>query len=103
MFCRKCGKEINDASSFCPYCGTRRTESYNEQAVYTADNASDNEVLPVYKRKNRGALVVLFIPMAVVLIKVILLIAVNMAGTMIHRNSVERPMYDIRTEVEGRR
>ena len=22
MFCRKCGKEINNTSRFCPFCGT---------------------------------------------------------------------------------
>ena len=33
MFCNKCGKEIPDNSSFCPYCGNKIEESIIEENV----------------------------------------------------------------------
>ncbi len=32
MFCKNCGKEINDDASFCPYCGTRQGIGRNEKS-----------------------------------------------------------------------
>lgn len=39
MYCRNCGKELNENSRFCPACGTevRQTHSANEQFVNTME------------------------------------------------------------------
>lgn len=33
MFCRKCGKEINDTALFCPHCGNASENAQPKQAV----------------------------------------------------------------------
>lgn len=32
MFCKNCGKEINDKSKFCQFCGEQTTENENTEA-----------------------------------------------------------------------
>ena len=32
MYCKKCGKEINDDAAFCPYCGNAAGSSENRPA-----------------------------------------------------------------------
>ena len=41
MFCKNCGKEINDKSSFCGECGTKLD--------ITTENESNNEITPTHK------------------------------------------------------
>lgn len=41
MFCRKCGKQIDDDSEFCRFCGASNTES-------------NNNIVPKYSCHSRG-------------------------------------------------
>ena len=69
MYCRNCGKEINGVASFCPYCGAKTTvmmpEPEKERVNWglNESNANESEKLPVYKRKNKAAFFVGFIPL----------------------------------------
>lgn len=88
MFCTKCGKETSDGASFCPYCGAvieqaapeKVPERIPEPAPNSVKNVApaqapvvsienQNEELPVYKRKNKGAFLVGFIPVIVAIFK----------------------------------
>lgn len=96
MYCTNCGKETSNAASFCPYCGAkkvekipevkRQTEAANFSVPYggksflqTANQASgasdynrDGE-LPVYKRRNKAAFLVGFLPIIHILSLVFLI------------------------------
>lgn len=69
MFCNNCGKELSNIASFCPYCGTKTTEKIPEikqetvNWIPTSGNENENKELPVYKRRNKGAFLVSFIPL----------------------------------------
>ena len=70
MFCKNCGKQISDVAAFCPYCGAKREESRQEnieQPVVNEASVSVNsenvDAVPVYKRRNKAALLVGFIPL----------------------------------------
>lgn len=88
MFCTKCGKETSAGASFCPYCGAvieqaapeKVPERIPEPAPNSVKNVApaqapvvsienQNEELPVYKRKNKGAFLVGFIPVIVAIFK----------------------------------
>lgn len=94
MYCTKCGKETSDGASFCPYCGAVIEQAAPEKipeptperipepvpAMNRVNNAApaqapvvsienQNEELPVYKRKNKGAFLVGFIPVIVAIFK----------------------------------
>ncbi len=40
MYCKNCGKEIDDNSTFCPYCGQQINE--NTDYYYTGNNNNNN-------------------------------------------------------------
>ena len=69
MYCSNCGKETSDAASFCPYCGAKTTATIPETKIGTVNqaffdnNGNESEELPVYKRKNKAAFFVGFIPL----------------------------------------
>ncbi len=86
MFCTKCGKETSAGASFCPYCGAVIEQAAPEKVperipepaperipapvqapVVSIEN--QNEELPVYKRKNKAAFFVGFIPVIVAIFK----------------------------------
>lgn len=86
MFCTKCGKETSAGASFCPYCGAvieqaapekvperipepapERIPAPAQAPVVNIEN--QNEELPVYKRKNKAAFFVGFIPVIVAIFK----------------------------------
>lgn len=94
MYCTKCGKETSDGASFCPYCGAVIEQAAPEKipepaperisepapAMNRVKNVApaqapvvsienQNEELPVYKRKNKGAFLVGFIPVIVAIFK----------------------------------
>lgn len=90
MFCTKCGKETSDGASFCPYCGAVIEQAAPEKvperiqepapAMNSVKNVAppqapvvnienQNEELPVYKRKNKAAFFVGFIPVIVAIFK----------------------------------
>lgn len=92
MYCTKCGKETSDGASFCPYCGAVIEQAAPEKipepaperipapAMNSVKNVApaqapvvsienQNEELPVYKRKNKGAFLVGFIPVIVAIFK----------------------------------
>ena len=77
MYCSNCGKEINDTAGFCPYCGARKAAGMPEmqaavRPVPVVDNTNENEVLPVYKRKEKGALLVAFVPLIGIFFKTVI-------------------------------
>lgn len=63
MYCRNCGKEINDTASFCPCCGTAASIKRPEVKNETVHRGMNEEELPVYKRKNKAAFLVGFLPL----------------------------------------
>lgn len=90
MYCTKCGKGTSDGASFCPYCGAVIEQAVPEKiperiperiqepapAMNSVKNVApvqapvvsienQNEELPVYKRKKKGAFLVAFIPLIV--------------------------------------
>lgn len=86
MYCTKCGKETSDGASFCPYCGAVIEQAAPEKIPEPAPERisepaperipapaqapvvnieNQNEELPVYKRKKKGAFLVGFIPLIV--------------------------------------
>ena len=86
MYCTKCGKETSAGASFCPYCGAVIEQAAPEKVperipepaperipapvqapVVSIEN--QNEELPVYKRKNKAAFLVGFIPVIVAIFK----------------------------------
>lgn len=86
MYCTKCGKETSAGASFCPYCGAvieqaapekvperipepapERIPAPAQAPVVNIEN--QNEELPVYKRKNKAAFFVGFIPVIVAIFK----------------------------------
>lgn len=90
MYCTKCGKETSAGASFCPYCGAVIEQAAREKvperiqepapAMNSVKNVApvqapvvsienQNEELPVYKRKNKGAFLVGFIPVIVAIFK----------------------------------
>ena len=76
MYCSNCGKETSEGASFCPYCGAKtaedmpklqpRQETVRQETVSQAayvSNDRETEELPVYKRKDKAALIVAFVPL----------------------------------------
>ncbi len=70
MFCKNCGKQISDVAAFCPYCGAKREESRQEvieqpvvNETSVSVNSENGDAVPVYKRRNKAALLVGFIPL----------------------------------------
>lgn len=70
MFCKNCGKQISDVAAFCPYCGAKREESRQEaieqpvvNEASVSVNSENGDAVPVYKRRNKAALLVGFIPL----------------------------------------
>ena len=58
MFCRNCGKEINDTTIFCPYCGTQVS---NDAEPVKVNLGFDN---PTQKKLSMKALVGFIVAMA---------------------------------------
>lgn len=82
MYCTNCGKETSAGASFCPYCGAVIEQAAPEKVpaperipapasaqapVVSIEN--QDEELPIYKRKNKGAFLVGFIPVIVAIFK----------------------------------
>lgn len=77
MYCSSCGKEINDTAGFCPYCGARKAAGMPEmqaavRSVSVLDNTNENEVLPIYKRKEKTAFLVAFVPLIGIFLKAVI-------------------------------
>lgn len=78
MYCSHCGKEINDTACFCPYCGAKKaagmpeTKEETVRSVPPVSYANESEVLPVYKRKNKMAFLVAFLPLIGILFKTVI-------------------------------
>lgn len=91
MYCSNCGKETSEGASFCPYCGAKTAEDMPKlqprqetvsQAAYVG-NDRETEELPVYKRKNKAALIVAFVPLIYAILKSIVLLG----GLLMHKPS----------------
>lgn len=86
MYCSNCGKETSDAASFCPYCGAKKTTGIPEmqretvRPVQKVSNANVDEVLPVYKRKNKMAFLVAFIPLICIVCRLIVIYSLTTVG-----------------------
>lgn len=52
MFCSKCGKEIEDNTKFCPYCGNKITGSNMGNIADTVKKAADTAVNMAQSAKN---------------------------------------------------
>ena len=60
MFCRNCGKELEDGSMFCGNCGAKLTQGiypYNEEPVEMPDqnmeNTENNAIFTVVNRTHK--------------------------------------------------
>ena len=81
MFCKSCGKEINDQAVVCPYCGnqTGNAQQIPQQPVYGAPQQNPNNMYqqPVPADETNVGLVVLSVLFPIV---GIILGAVNMSN-----------------------
>ena len=86
MYCSNCGKETSEGASFCPYCGAKTAEDMPKiqpgpetvsQAAYVS-NDRETEELPVYKRKNKAALIVAFVPLIYAILSSVVLLGAHM-------------------------
>lgn len=46
-FCTKCGKEVNDETRFCPYCGQERADVPKVEVAADPRDAADNKVFGI--------------------------------------------------------
>ncbi len=46
-FCTRCGKEVNDETRFCPYCGQERAEAPKVEVVADPQDAANNRVFGI--------------------------------------------------------
>lgn len=81
MYCKNCGKEINDEASFCPYCGVKTAATLPEpkretnNLLQTTGIEKDNEELPVkssHGRKNKAVLLIGFILLICAIIRFVI-------------------------------
>lgn len=92
MYCRNCGKETSEGASFCPYCGAKTAEELPKPQLgqETASQASyisgdgETEELPVYKRKNKAALLVAFVPLIYAVLSAGVILLLNVAAMPNH-------------------
>ena len=89
MFCKNCGRQVSDVAAFCPYCGEKITHTIQEvpeepvinpepvvnPAPVVSGNINSDDNIPVYKRKNKAALIVGFIPLIYAIAAAALMVA----------------------------
>lgn len=64
MFCRNCGKEMNETQKFCPYCGQKA----GEETAYSSPNGYPQTAAVAKQRKNKTGLIVGIVVAVIVLI-----------------------------------
>lgn len=67
MFCRNCGKEMNETQKFCPYCG----QIAGKDTAYPSSNGYPQTVAVANQRKSKTGLIVGIVAAVMVLIVVI--------------------------------
>ena len=67
MFCRNCGKEMNETQKFCPYCGQKA----GEETAYSSPNGYPQTAAVANQRKSKTGLIVGIVAAVIVLIVVI--------------------------------
>lgn len=88
MFCKKCGRQIRDDSSFCTYCGTSFYGTWNTPPV-----VNDTSYYPVYTGKNKENNVLI----AVVAFAAMILIGIITAVTLFAVNDDKKESDDNNT------
>ena len=46
MFCKYCGKELEEGTKFCPYCGKMQEESAVNDSVAAQNGINPNKIQP---------------------------------------------------------
>lgn len=64
MFCRNCGKEMNETQKFCPFCG----QKVGGDTAYPSSNGYPQTAAVVNKRKSKTGLIVGVVAAVIVLI-----------------------------------
>lgn len=64
MFCRNCGKEMNETQKFCPYCGQKA----GEETDYSSPNGYPQTATVANQRKSKTGLIVGIVAAVIVLI-----------------------------------
>lgn len=64
MFCRNCGKEMNETQKFCPYCGQKA----GEETAYSSPNGYPQTAAVASQRKSKTGLIVGIVAAVIVLI-----------------------------------
>lgn len=64
MFCRNCGKELNETQKFCPYCGQKA----GEETAYSSPNGYPQTAAVANQRKSKTGLIVGIVAAVIVLI-----------------------------------
>ena len=47
MYCKKCGKELDDGTAFCPYCGQKQGEEIEESTPQKENHMSDKKIYAI--------------------------------------------------------
>lgn len=47
MYCKKCGKELDDGKAFCPYCGQKQGEEIEESTPQKENHMSDKKIYAI--------------------------------------------------------
>ncbi|MDD6085086.1 MAG: zinc ribbon domain-containing protein [Oscillospiraceae bacterium] len=97
MFCKNCGKEIQDGTKFCEFCGAGQdsvisnksdTNNNPNQSVQTKTypTPSDGSVTSVKKKKGKGFIIGVVV--AVVVFIIILVVIINAIVSAVSKNSL---------------
>lgn len=101
MFCRKCGKQIDDGALFCPYCGQKTSKSSEsvrrvEEPVKRAAAEDENDGGKTERKKGTSAVTAALIVGAVL----ILLAAAGLIGYKVWNALPEKSMWNDTDDTE---
>lgn len=83
MFCKKCGKEINNDASFCPYCGTviMQEQPIADDSVITKERSavdrSAMDKIPMYGKNRKQKKKRKFLPFFIVIAIIVLIFPIK--------------------------
>ena len=82
MFCKKCGKELNDGTKFCSGCGTAvGQQAQNQNTPLQGEVCREPYVAPKKKKKDsKSLIIVLCVTVAVLVITLAVILIAGLTG-----------------------